>query len=155
MFRFVSIVVVLAAAGCTGVAQTGLPEDHPANEAAPVAALPMMSDTLALPAGGASEQSPARGDRSRVPDAHAGHGEGHAAPSGLPGHQGHAMPTTTTKPSPGRPLYFCPMHVEVVSAKPDDRCPRCKMKINKPVRATTSAPTRPAGAPDHSHHGGH
>lgn len=31
-------------------------------------------------------------------------------------------------------VYSCPMHSEVTSKDPEDRCPKCNMKINKPIK---------------------
>ena len=55
-------------------------------------------------------------------------------------------------------LYACPMHSEITSANPNDKCPKCKMKINKPVKAAPSPATAPADGGHVGHgneHGGH
>jgi hypothetical protein len=61
-----------------------------------------------------------------------------------------ARPATTAVAG----LYACPMHPDVTSRNPNDRCPKCGMRINKPVTATTAPATRPAAAPDHAGHSG-
>jgi hypothetical protein len=48
-------------------------------------------------------------------DVHAGHHHGDAAPAAAQ-------------------LYQCPMHPEVTSTNPEDKCPKCGMKINQPVK---------------------
>ncbi len=48
----------------------------------------------------------------------------------------------------GEALYQCPMHPEVTSTDPGRRCPKCNMKINKPVKDG-------GATPDHEGHGGH
>lgn len=52
--------------------------------------------------------------------------------------------TTATAPVVAG-LFACPMHPEVRSNNPNDRCPKCNMKINKPVRAASM----PAGHEGH------
>jgi hypothetical protein len=52
------------------------------------------------------------------------------------------------------------MHAEVTSTNPNDRCPKCKMKINKPVKQATApkaALSAPAGVNvgQAGEHGGH
>jgi hypothetical protein len=48
------------------------------------------------------------------------------------------------------------MHPEVTSTNPNDRCPKCNMKINKPVKAPTPAATTRAAPPtDHTGHEAH
>jgi hypothetical protein len=43
------------------------------------------------------------------------------------------------------------MHPDVTSTNPSDRCPKCGMKINKPVKPSTAPATRPAPPAQHSH----
>lgn len=45
-------------------------------------------------------------------------------------------------------MYQCPMHPEVTSTDPSKRCPKCGMKLDKPVKD--------GGTPmDHKDHGRH
>jgi hypothetical protein len=53
-------------------------------------------------------------------------------------------------------LYACPMHPEVTSTNPNDRCPRCNMKVNKPVQVPApAAATQAAPTTDHAGHEAH
>ncbi|MFN7022049.1 MAG: heavy metal-binding domain-containing protein [Phycisphaerales bacterium] len=104
--------------GCaSSYTEPTLPADHPASAAAPPA-LPMERSRMLDIA--ASELAPAA--PAEKPMDHAGHGMGEAPKS-------EASPT----PTPGAAvMYACPMHPEVTSDKPDQRCPKCNMKL-KPV----------------------
>jgi hypothetical protein len=102
----VPALAALALAGCTAdYREPALPADHPANPAAEIAVLPENPRTLAI----VESASPA------MPGAHhpAGHDEGVAPPT-----------------EPGA-IYSCPMHPQVTSDKPDQRCPECGMKLRK------------------------
>lgn len=99
---------MLSVWGCSApYAPPPFPQDHPANagaqEAHPVAA----SHTLDVTA---TEEAPPMPQAS--PAQHAGHGAGGAAPAAVPA-----------------VLFTCPMHPEVTSDKPDQRCPKCNMKL--------------------------
>lgn len=127
-------------AGCAGdVAQPGLAPDHPANPDAATASLPPPSETLAVAA---------REDTSA--DAATAASHDHAAMQhGASGHDHHANtalapPTAATKPSAGAAQYVCPHHPEVTSDKPDQRCPKCGMKLVK-KETTPNVGTRHEG----------
>lgn len=85
---------------------------------------------------------------------HRGHGaDARSTPSPAP-------QPATTQPSAGQALFACPMHPKVTSTNPNDRCPKCNMKINKPVKKAampTAGAVQPAdGNAGHgSEHGGH
>ena len=166
-------------AGCASQSSPPpLSVDHPANPDAAAAPTRTPSMTLAV-------NEPVRSaPPAPMPGMQHGgmhHGSGHmnhGAPGAGPAtpaiqhesHQGHgsgtaSAPATTQQPAAaqavaGQALYACPMHPKVVSTNPADRCPECKMKINKPVKKA-SAPITPPAAPaggnaGHSvEHGGH
>lgn len=162
---------VALAAGCAAQReQAPLAQDHPANPQAAEAPLYPGSSTLAVsaseppPVGGGAGPAGGMDQRGQGMD-HRGHG---AAGSQMPAPIGpgtaQPMPATTpaTAPALAGTLYACPMHPEITSTNPNDRCPKCKMKINKPVKpagagapAGTAPPTGgPAGQgsqPAHRH----
>jgi hypothetical protein len=136
-----AIVFGVLLTGCAGSNEPlALSLNHPANSMAAEAPHAATSTTLSLantPTGVAST-------------GHEGHGD-HRAAIG-------ATPAT----SPATVMYACPMHPEVTSANPNDKCPKCGMKINKPIKAApgpAAAPLTPAlgsPAPAHQHnHGDH
>ena len=124
--------------GCAGPVRDGpLGPDHPASPSAAEAPLPPPSQTLAV------DTSAAPGTPG-VASPQAPHPAGHAASQ------------------PAGALYACPMHPEVTSTNPNDRCPKCGMMINKPVKSAATAPAAPAAtssdgnplAPHQHDHGG-
>ncbi len=177
-----TLLVALSAgllAGCSSPSAPPLSMDHPANPEAMAAPMRERSMTLALdePVGsGSSDAMPGmQHDMAGMKDGSGKMDRGTpgaetAQPSGQQGgHEGHGSATTgapaaaeqtpATQPDSGQALYACPMHKEVTSTNPNERCPKCKMKINKPVKKA-AAPGAPPAAPtsgktDHSEHGGH
>lgn len=141
MKRPLLIVTLLALGGCaTTYTEPTLPADHPANAAAEQAPPPTRWQTLDLAA--ADPIVPAQAGAGMD---HAGHGMGdnppvpstQPQPSGRGEESGahkHEAPSSAPKQngnSVGAALYACPMHPEVTSDRPDQRCPKCGMKLKK------------------------
>lgn len=157
MTRIVSALGLLLMAGCATPMSQELPATHPASLEATEAPPAEPSTVLALNAA-----DPIRPGGKSMPGGngtqheHAGHGGNNAM-------QGAAdVASAGARPASGEPLYMCPMHPKVTSTNPNDRCPECKMKINKLVKgaSNTAATTKPAtpAVEDHSahqNHGGH
>ena len=102
-------VMLTLLAGCqTTYREPTLPADHPANPGGEAASSPEHSHTLA----------------TTSPDM----ASSDAAKSAMTGAHGGDKPTAT---APAAALYVCPMHPEVTSDKPDQRCPKCGMKLVK------------------------
>jgi len=115
---------VIGISGCSAkYAEPPLPENHPANPAAPSAPIPARSRTL-------DRVDPV------VPEAaDTGAHHHHTAP-GTPPADTHALPPQEPAGPAGQPsadasaAYTCPMHPEVVSTEPG-RCPKCGMALVK------------------------
>ena len=107
--------------GCAAsYTEPSLPADHPASAAAPEA--PPLERFRSLDLAESESMSAAPTEN---PMDHAGVGTGDAP-----------KPAATRTPAPGAAaLYVCPMHPEVTSDKPDQRCPKCNMKL-KPAFKT-------------------
>lgn len=133
------IATLLAMGGCArSYTEPTLSTDHPANASAAEAPAPTRWRTLDLAA--ADPLTPVQIGEGMD---HAGHTMGEnvqpeatppAPESGVHKHDSPPPP-----PQNAAVLYVCPMHPEVTSDKPDQRCPKCNMKL-KPV--PTSGGTR-------------
>lgn len=140
-------------AGCAGQSsRPALSGDHPANPDA--AAAPTRTPSMTLAVNEPVRSAPPAAVPGRQHEGHEGDGSGATS-----------IPAATRKPAAAQPaagqaLYACPMHPNVVSTNPQDRCPECKMKIKKPVKqaaAPKAAPSAPAGenAGHNGEDGGH
>lgn len=119
------IASLLPLGGCaSSYAPSALSPDHPASPEASGAPPVTRSHTLDVEA-----EDPVATSTGKEPMEHAGHmKEAPSAPEASPT----LAPTAAT-------LYTCPMHPEVTSDKPDQRCPKCNMKL-KPVAKTGGKP---------------
>ena len=116
MKKLFTIVALLALSGCSaGYTEPTLSVDHPANPAAIEAVWPTAARTL----------DPATADpvtppgAQPAPSGHQPEGGGHDHDAHEPARAGAAV------------VYACPMHPEATSDKPDQRCPKCGMKLVK------------------------
>lgn len=130
MKKTLLIAALLILGGCaSSYTEPTLPADHPANAAA-MEALPVTRwQTLDLAR--TDPVTPAQADAGM---SHGGHETGNNAmskplePSDHGGAHGHDAPILSPD---GAAMYACPMHPEVTSDKPDQRCPKCGMKLMK------------------------
>lgn len=128
--RTAALLTCLLLGGCsTTYVEPQLPADHPANVSAAVAPDPGRSRTLDL-----SEPVPIAPTGDQRGMDHEGHGAASPPDSGIGGEHQHGSPSSPSTVE--TPLYACPMHPEVTSNKPDQRCPKCGMKLVK-VNAET------------------
>ena len=139
--------------GCAGdAAAPRITADHPAHPDAAASPLPTPSETLAV---GSTAAVPASSEASYD------HGVQHVDPKDREGpaanqqqqqkvgsghdHHNHEMqPVTnsspTTRPAGGAAVYACPHHPEVMSDKPGQTCPKCRMKlVEKETKAALGA----------------
>lgn len=143
--RVLGAIGLLFLTGCaTPSVLTSLPTTHPGSAGGEVAAPPPPSDTLSV-----AMADPVLPGRAARPVAdHSGH-----ETKGGDGHEMHGAAAAAAE-SPGADapaaLYVCPMHKDVTATNPNDRCPKCKMKINKRVKAKPAAQ-----ADEHAGHGAH
>lgn len=133
------IAIAFLAWGCPPQAYVhDLKPDHPAHPDAAEGMLPGPSSTLAI---------------EDVPSLEGRGGRAHEGESGeRMNHDTHRAEGTEASQEQvegeaGEVLYQCPMHPEITSSDPASRCPKCDMKVNKPVKDGGSAPR-------HEGHGG-
>ncbi len=98
----------LVVAGCGPVRLPEVGDTHPASPAAAEAPMPKPSSVLDVEAGKGAATLPGP---KPAEEPHAHHGQGAQTPAAAP-----------------EKLYTCPMHPEVVSAKPG-QCPKCGMAL--------------------------
>ena len=175
------LMTLIALGGCATEYTPGpLPANHPANPEAAIA--PAAPPSVTLAGNDPVRAAPAKMHGMDHGSGGMKHGSGHtqheaagAAPATQPRstsappvehdtHEGHGTTAASPAPATSQPksrqgaanqtLYACPMHPEVTSTNPNERCPKCNMKINKPVKqaaAPSTAPAAPAGG--HAGHG--
>ncbi len=125
MNRLLFPILLMSLAGCTTMyTDPVLPADHPANASAMESPAPPRSRSLDL--AGADPVA-------AMPMEHDGMGGTSTPMSDMPGMEGggHKHEAPPTAPASGAVVYVCPMHPEVTSDKPDQRCPKCGMKLKK------------------------
>jgi hypothetical protein len=123
--RLLPMLGMLVLGGCASTySDPVLPAHHPANPAAEVAAAGEPSRTLDVTGASPAPSQPA-GTEQRGDD------EAKPAPSSQPAGHEHDGLTPGAGTSASSALYVCPMHPEVTSDKPDQRCPKCGMKLKK------------------------
>lgn len=125
MMKLLVIAALLALGGCAGsYTEPSLPAEHPASPAAEQSMPPTRWRTLDL--AGADPVTPAP----------AGHGSGHSGTGHdlEPATEAEGHKHNAPAPPAAAAMYACPMHPEVTSDKPDQRCPECGMKL-KPISA--------------------
>jgi rubrerythrin len=130
MKKSLIVLTVLALAGCaSSYSEPELTSDHPANPAATESPGPPRSRILDLAT--AEPIAP-------IQPAH--HEEMHHSDRAEGGHMHGAR--ASTEPAQAT-VYVCPKHPEVKSDQPDQRCPKCGMKLKK--KSDTEASNKMGG----------
>ncbi|MBX3390720.1 MAG: hypothetical protein KF691_14830 [Phycisphaeraceae bacterium] len=124
------LAILLTLGGCTMTyTDPVLSSDNPANPVALESPPPPRSSALDLAAA-----EPVYAPKKETD--HSGHGMSNMAMP--PEHESSAGQSTSapsnSSASQAPVIYSCPMHPEVTSDKPDQRCPKCNMKL-KPISA--------------------
>jgi len=125
------IAVLLTLTGCAAsYSEPSLSVDHPGSLAATEAPLLAPSRTLDL-----ETAEPVSTERADEGKGHEGDKmSGKSMPdTSAPGenHDAHQHGPAPASPGGGAAKYACPMHPEFISDKPDQRCPKCGMKLVK------------------------
>lgn len=124
MLRLASILLMLTAAGCnTPSREKPLSTDHPANPEANIASYAEPRSRL-LALDNLEPVMPARGE-SPAPEHHRPNDMSEIKHAHASTHSVQHSDTPASQPS----LYVCPMHPEVTSTEPGQRCPKCGMKL--------------------------
>lgn len=121
--------------GCTAsYTQPSLTADHPGSPSAEEAPASTRWQTLDLAA--ADPVTPAKAPAGM---GHSEHEMGNipANQPSSPGidHPAHKPDAPVPTPGGAPAMYACPMHPEVTSDKPDQRCPKCGMKLKPAAKS--------------------
>ena len=124
MRKYTLSLITVILAGCSASYEKASPAiDHPANSEANVAPAPSRSRGLAL-----DSAEPVTAAPGKSPTDH--NGEMHKTPDPKPGEKmSHEDVQAHGPPSSQASLYVCPMHPEVTSNTPGQRCPKCGMLL--------------------------
>lgn len=120
MYRLLLALLVVGMAGCSATYnEPKLSDDNPASLSATDTPLTARSQTLDI-----SNAEPVMSASEAKPMGDAGHNMDGMKTRGSP-----APSASSAQPAVAR--YACPMHPDVTSEKPDQRCPKCGMKLKK------------------------